>query len=51
MPIRAPSRSERLAKVRDSLTKVYEANDLPANIRALLAELDRNPPKQPVKPN
>jgi hypothetical protein len=51
MALQNPSRTERLTRVRDNLVKVYEAEDLPPHLRALLAELERKPPKRPARPN
>jgi hypothetical protein len=44
-------RTQRLSEVRESLEKIYEADNLPSHIRKLLDQLDRKPPKKPAKPH
>jgi hypothetical protein len=44
-------RNQRLAEVRHSLEKIYEADDLPPHLRKMLEQLDRMPPRKPSRSN
>jgi hypothetical protein len=45
------ARTQRLTEVKESLEKIYEADNLPPHLRRLLEQLDSRPPKKPAKPH